>query len=68
MKRRVPIDSLPIGAWCYPRSNRPSGSFLRTAWRVAGVCQDIRRVLLKMGQQCRHLREGETVLIDATEP
>lgn len=64
-KKRVAIDSLPIGALCYPRSARPSGSFLRTQWRVGRFDQDSRRVLVKLGRQVRFLNEGETVLIDA---
>jgi hypothetical protein len=64
-KRLICAIHLTIGDQVHPRSNRPSGSFLRTQWRVASVDQENRRVLLKLGRQCRFIDEHDSVLIDA---
>jgi len=66
-KRRVCAIHLKIGDQVHPRGNRPSGSFLRTQWRVASIDQDARRILLKLGRQCRFIDEHDTVLMDAVE-
>ena len=62
-KKRVPVGHLSVGDWCYPQSDRPSGSFLRTQWRVARIEGD-RTYLLKLGRQCRFLAPYRAVLID----
>ena len=62
-KKRVPLHTLAVGAWCYPKSARPSGSYLRTAWKVASF-RDDGSVMLRLGTAVRFLSNRETVLID----
>jgi hypothetical protein len=63
-KKIVNAGSLHVGQWCYPRSNRPSGSFLRTQWQVARRDRENDRILLKLGTQRRFVGPGTGVLID----
>lgn len=62
-KRRVALSTLAVGSWCYPRSARPSGSFLRTQWRVARIDPD-GTVLLKLGRASLLVSKTAPVLID----
>lgn len=62
--RRVPAGGLAVGSFCRPRANRPSGSFLRTQWRVCGRNGD-GQIVLRLGRQVRLLDPRCAVLVDA---